>query len=215
MRSHNWSSLLFILLGATDIEHHLYPPLEIYYMNLTRNHNNIIRKNLYTTLYHNQYMAPYIRTSTVITVLFCAFNPRTFTTVIISNLFVVYTRLHSNHYLSGRLPDHVIISIKAICTDGYSNNCFYLLVATCRSPFNQLEASFWTTLTLQGDVDTLVWLAHILLTHWDRDKMAAISQTTFSNAFSWMKMFKCRLKFHWTLFPRVHWQLTISQRWFR
>ena len=27
-----------------------------------------------------------------------------------------------------------------------------------------------------------------LLTHWGRDKMAAISQTTFSNAFSWMKM---------------------------
>ena len=26
------------------------------------------------------------------------------------------------------------------------------------------------------------------LTHWGRDKMDAISQTTFSNAFSWMKM---------------------------
>ena len=28
------------------------------------------------------------------------------------------------------------------------------------------------------------------LTHWGRDKMAAIFQTTFSSAFSWMKMFK-------------------------
>ena len=28
-----------------------------------------------------------------------------------------------------------------------------------------------------------------LLTHWGRDKMAAISQTTFSSAFSWMKTF--------------------------
>ena len=27
------------------------------------------------------------------------------------------------------------------------------------------------------------------LTHWGRDKMDAISQTTFSSAFSWMKMF--------------------------
>ena len=27
-------------------------------------------------------------------------------------------------------------------------------------------------------------------THWDRDKMAAISQTIFSSAFSWMKMFE-------------------------
>ena len=44
-------------------------------------------------------------------------------------------------------------------------------------------------------------------------QMDAISQTTFSNAFSWMKMFEFRLKFHWSLFPRV--QLTIFQQWFR
>ena len=44
-------------------------------------------------------------------------------------------------------------------------------------------------------------------------QMDAISQTTFSNAFSWMKMLEFRLKFHWRLFPRV--QLTISQHWFR
>ena len=52
-----------------------------------------------------------------------------------------------------------------------------------------------------------------LLTHWGRDKMAAISQTTLSNAFSWMKMFEFRLKFHWSLFLRV--QLTIFKHWFR
>ena len=31
-------------------------------------------------------------------------------------------------------------------------------------------------------------------------QMAAIFQTTFSNAFSWMKMYEFRLKFHWSLF---------------
>ena len=41
------------------------------------------------------------------------------------------------------------------------------------------------------------------LTHWGRDKMDAISQTTFSSAFSWMKLFEFRLKFHWSLFLRV------------
>ena len=51
------------------------------------------------------------------------------------------------------------------------------------------------------------------LTHWGRDKMDAISQTTFSSAFSWMKMFEFRLKFHWSLFQRV--QSTIFQHWFR
>ena len=33
-----------------------------------------------------------------------------------------------------------------------------------------------------------------LSTHWGRDKMDAISQTTFSIAFSWMRMFEFRLR---------------------
>ena len=52
-----------------------------------------------------------------------------------------------------------------------------------------------------------------LLTHWCQYKMVAISQTTFSNAFFRMKMYKFWLWFHLNLFPRV--QLTISQHWFR
>ena len=43
----------------------------------------------------------------------------------------------------------------------------------------------------------------IFLTHWSRDKMDAISQTTLSKAFSWMKMFEFRLTFHWSLFLRA------------
>ena len=38
------------------------------------------------------------------------------------------------------------------------------------------------------------------LTHCGRDKVDAISQTTFSIACFWMKMFEFRLKFHWRLF---------------
>ena len=44
-------------------------------------------------------------------------------------------------------------------------------------------------------------------------QMDAISQTTFSNAFSWMKIFEFRLEFYWSLFLRF--QLTIFQHWFR
>ena len=58
---------------------------------------------------------------------------------------------------------------------------------------------------------TIQWLC--MLTHWGRDKMAAVSQTTPSNAFSWMKMLEFRLIFRWSLFLRV--QLTIIQHWFR
>ena len=44
-------------------------------------------------------------------------------------------------------------------------------------------------------------------------KMAAISQTIFSGAFSGMKIYEFRLRFHWSLFLRF--ELTIFQHWFR
>ena len=52
-----------------------------------------------------------------------------------------------------------------------------------------------------------------ILTHWGRDKWTPFQQTTFSNAFSLMKTFPFRLKFHWSLFLRF--QLPIFQHWFR
>ena len=61
--------------------------------------------------------------------------------------------------------------------------------------------------------EVLLKKIHHYLTHWGRDKMDANSQTTSSSAFSWMEMFEFRLKFHWSLVPRV--QLTIFQHWFR
>ena len=48
---------------------------------------------------------------------------------------------------------------------------------------------------------------HVMLTHCDRDKIAAIFQMTYSNTFSWMKMYEFQLRFYWSLFLRV--QLTI------
>ena len=52
-----------------------------------------------------------------------------------------------------------------------------------------------------------------VLTHLPLDKMAAILQTIFSDAFSWMKNFVFQIKFHWSLFLRVH--FTVTQHWFR
>ena len=52
-----------------------------------------------------------------------------------------------------------------------------------------------------------------LSTHLPRDKMAAILQTIFSDAFLWLKSVVFWLKFHWCLFLRV--QSTITQHWFR
>ena len=79
--------------------------------------------------------------------------------------------------------------------------------------FNLMTSS-WTRLFIFELLWDLVRSRRlILLTHWDRDKMDAIWQTTFWRAFSWMKMFEFRLNFHWTLFLRV--QLTIFRHWFR
>ena len=52
----------------------------------------------------------------------------------------------------------------------------------------------------------------VTLTHWGRDKMDAISQTTFWNAFSLMKIYEFGLRFHWILF--LSFELAISQHWF-
>ena len=47
------------------------------------------------------------------------------------------------------------------------------------------------------------------LTHWGRDKIAAISQTAFSNAISSIKISNSRLSLHWRLF--LSFQLTMFQ----
>ena len=52
----------------------------------------------------------------------------------------------------------------------------------------------WTTRLLYGG---------LLLTHWGRDKMDAISQTTFSDAFSWMKNAWILLEISLKFVPKV------------
>ena len=56
-------------------------------------------------------------------------------------------------------------------------------------------------------LSTRLKLFTAILTDKGRENMAAVFQTTFSNAFSWTKIYKFRLRFHWSLFPRA--QLTI------
>ena len=65
-----------------------------------------------------------------------------------------------------------------------------------------------------------LWKVKSLLTrvkwlkkNWDRDKRAAISQTTFSDAFSHTKSVLCWFKFDWSEFLMV--QLIINQLCFR
>ena len=67
-----------------------------------------------------------------------------------------------------------------------------------------LQESLWKKILLYVIFKWFtVTLINSIVTHWTRNKVAAIFQTTFSNAFSWMKINKLRLRFHWNLFSRV------------
>ena len=50
-----------------------------------------------------------------------------------------------------------------------------------------------------GDIAVLCKAVSIDTAHWDRYKMATISQKTFSNAFFWMTIYEFRLRYHGSL----------------
>ena len=112
-------------------------------------------------------------------------------------------------YLVWKLIKHIIIVYGKIL-----QNLKWQLSANARFGLDQLEAR------LNGGNVHILKLTYFAkfessstkLTYWYRDKMATIFQT-FSNTFSLMKMYKFRLRFHWSLFPRV--KLTKFQHWFR
>ena len=60
-----------------------------------------------------------------------------------------------------------------------------------------LQYGFLSILTGHG-----LQVTQIAINSWGRDKMAAIFQTTFSKAFSWMKTCEFLLKLHWSFFPK-------------
>ena len=105
-----------------------------------------------------------------------------------------------NGYIDGLVPGRRNSSVLAM-----------ELHLSCINPSISCTARFKHLITNLGNLKILKELNR--LTHWGRDEMNNISQTTFSNVFSSMKMFEFQLKFHWSLFPRV--QLTIYQHWFR
>ena len=75
--------------------------------------------------------------------------------------------------------------------------------------------NMWHAITC-GSVGPDLWshmtsLDHNELTHWGQ--MDAISQTTFSNEFSWMKIHEFRLRFHWSLLAGQATSHYLNQWW--
>ena len=115
-------------------------------------------------------------------------------------------RLHWRNKVSVFNSKGQIVLVKLAC-----NEIIHISEVTSSS-LNGISTDCCTTIRVLLEICSLGPLI-IYLTHWDRDEMAAILHTTFSNAFSWMKMYDFRWKCHWILFLMV--QLTISQHWFR
>ena len=82
----------------------------------------------------------------------------------------------------------------------------YIIINTC------IKSLHWYIGLMKSTLVKLMALYNTLI-NWGQDKMAANFLITFSNAFSWMKIYEFRLRFHLSLFPRV--QLTIFQHWLR
>ena len=114
------------------------------------------------------------------------------------------------HSLADALKQKCCHDVDKISVPGYTRNCQNdnLQYSHWKQFFNMtillMQCSFLTPATKYIEWE---------LTHWGRDKMDAISQTTLSNAFSWIKMCEFRFRFHWSLF--LGFELTIFQHWFR
>ena len=121
----------------------------------------------------------------------------------------------TSHYLNRCWPNSM--SQYGITNPHWVNGCSMIHVLCCEISFIR-HVSKAKVIMMVADVLVPIWHQDISshhddmvwsltgsyqdcpsitkLTHWGRDKMAAISQTTFSNAFSQMKMFKFQSKFH-------------------
>ena len=92
--------------------------------------------------------------------------------------------------------------------DNIFKHIFFKKMISLQSTFHWLLSFSWVPLTISHNGLSLNSLTHLPL-----DKMAAILQTIYSDAFLWMKNFVLWLKSYWSVFLSV--QLTINQHWFR
>ena len=86
---------------------------------------------------------------------------------------------------------------------GMPNLAYLVTVICCLTKWKKSVTKIYLSYDKSRDLCRITSVPnYIALTHWGRDKMTAVSQTTLSNAFSWMKMLAFRLRFHWSLFQR-------------
>ena len=117
------------------------------------------------------------------------------------------TKLHKVFDLMNTLSKSIGVQLQLMMTLWQGH--IYRITDPLWDEFTRTKCQ-WCRAPMQFNVCSMGGLLHnnrmaiamrrLTVTHWGRDKMDAISQTTFSSAFSWIKLFEFRLKFHWTLF---------------
>ena len=136
-----------------------------------------------------------------------------------------YSPCHDTHIMAAGLFPDVIPYPEPVSWDQsaphpspMNNACYKQNITSWHLLRSMID--FSTNVSIEPDGDSLCScniMASVQfvfsLTHWGREKMAAIIQMTSSNAFSWMKMYQFRLRFYWNLFQRV--QSTKFHHWFR
>ena len=107
--------------------------------------------------------------------------------ILITDIFLYYNRVTSTYHRNPLHRTHKVLMASVVLIKWKLNqmlNYTNITSARARAQLSKLEHQ---RAPLYNN-----W--HILLTHWSRDKIDTISQTTFCSAFSWMKMFEL-LKF--------------------
>ena len=113
----------------------------------------------------------------------------------------LFWRLYQTWLYSGVLPVLLIFYSQSPRTGKFRGVCSRHFLLRLQGPhhlnFQGPQAKFEGSLHWNDTLPILQFWGFIgPLTHWGRDKMDAIFQTTFSNGYSWMKIYEFRLKFH-------------------
>ena len=118
----------------------------------------------------------------------------------------------------GKIIDEIWIKIDNFCIQGNSfwNICkispMWHLPASLQEMFETSINKMCLKITYLKLLQHWVAMCETINT-WRQRQNGTISQRTFSNAFSWIKIYKFHFRLHWRLFLRF--RLTIFQHWFR
>ena len=115
--------------------------------------------------------------------------------IMMLSLCLVSAGVVSESQLQGHL--HVFQHTYLLCSYSHSVDvCIYVLCTYLCMYIHMYEYMCLCTTGMKVFINISVCRCSSTFTHWGWDTIAAISQITFSNTFSWLKMYKFWSRFH-------------------